>query len=169
MSSPGHAKEVEVPAALPEPFAERPLEAVELAEVAAPTIDLLFPVGHFYSPIADPTGIESRRTAIFRPRDSSPGIDYRIEAQLALLEALQPYVAEIDYPIDDPLDGTFLHKSNNDYTLSLPSTVSLYHLANGFLTLPFFLSTTNFIEWRSGPLFVSNNNARSHPRGRPFL
>lgn len=115
MSSPGHAKEVEVPAALPEPIAERPLEALELAEVAAPTIDLLFPVGHFYSPIADPTDIESRRTAIFRPRDSSPGIDYRIEAQLALLEALQPYVAEIDYPIDDPLDGTSFFYANDQY------------------------------------------------------
>lgn len=80
-----------------------------------PEIELLFPVGHFYSPIADPQDIQSRRDVIFRPRTGTPGVDYRIDDQLGLIETLKPYVAQIAYPIEKPSDPTTYFYGNDQY------------------------------------------------------
>jgi hypothetical protein len=89
-------------------------ENTPLGTGASP-IDLAFPIGHFYSPIADPVDIAARQASIFRPREGSPGIDYHIDEQLDLLKRLAPHVPSIDYPVDDPGDGLTYFYANDQY------------------------------------------------------
>jgi len=98
---------------LPRPAA--PDESDFAPEAAAPSISLLFPIGHFYSPIADPDDIASRKDRIFARRDGSPGIDYREDAQLALMADLAPHVRGIDYPVEDPGDGQTYFYNNDQF------------------------------------------------------
>jgi SAM-dependent methyltransferase len=94
-----------------EPMASGAADVVE----KKPEIELLFPIGHFYSPIADPEDIQSRRDVIFRPRSGTPGVDYRIDDQLALIKTLAPHVAQIDYPTEKPSDPTTYFYGNDQY------------------------------------------------------
>ena len=84
-------------------------------EESAANIDLLFPIGHFYSPIADPADIAARKDRIFARRDGSPGIDYREKAQLELLADIAPHIRAIDYPVDDPGDGQTYFYNNDQF------------------------------------------------------
>src|SRR5476651_432549 len=70
---------------------------------ASPTsgINLLFPIGHFYSPIADPVDIRAREATIWSIRDTLAGIDLRVDAQLALLQQLAPHTGSIGYAEQD--------------------------------------------------------------------
>lgn len=63
-------------------------------------IPLLFPIGHFYSPIADPADIRSRETQIWKSTDAMPGIRLDVEDQLRLLSELAVYSADIDWPVE---------------------------------------------------------------------
>ena len=67
-----------------------------------PKIPLLFPIGHFYSPICDPVELREHEAEIWpTPAPSEmPGIALNSAAQLRLLEALAPFVPEISYPYD---------------------------------------------------------------------
>jgi predicted O-methyltransferase YrrM len=67
-----------------------------------PKIPLLFPIGHFYSPICDPVELREREAEIWpTPAPSEmPGIALNTAAQLRLLDALAPFVPEISYPYD---------------------------------------------------------------------
>lgn len=78
-------------------------------------IPLLFPIGHFYSPIADPADIRAREGRIWAARDTMPGIDLRVDAQLALLKALAPHTPAIDYPVEQPADPTRYFYGNDQY------------------------------------------------------
>ena len=49
-------------------------QIVETAQ-AVPTISLIFPIGHFYSPIADPVDIKAREEKLWARRDHMLGID----------------------------------------------------------------------------------------------
>jgi len=82
---------------------------------SAPTIDLLFPIGHFYSPIADPHDLRRRESRIWASEDSMPGIDLNVERQLALLRELRPWTSEIDWPVAQPADPTQYFYSNDQY------------------------------------------------------
>jgi hypothetical protein len=56
------------------------------------------PPGHFYSPIPDPCEIDLRRTELFYNSPKSlPGIDLRVENQLALLERIAHLSEEFPY------------------------------------------------------------------------
>jgi hypothetical protein len=44
---------------------------------AAPAIPLLFPIGHFYSPIADPTDLKERATRLWSQVNEMPGVAER--------------------------------------------------------------------------------------------
>jgi hypothetical protein len=56
------------------------------------------PPGHFYSPIPDPSEIHQRRTELFNTSpESLPGIDLRVEEQLALLEQIANLSREFSY------------------------------------------------------------------------
>lgn len=78
-------------------------------------IDMLFPPGHFYSPIADPDDIRAREQAIWSVAKDMPGIDFNEDAQLALLEQLAPYVGQIAYPVEQPADPTSYFYGNDQY------------------------------------------------------
>lgn len=78
-------------------------------------IPLLFPVGHFYSPIADPADIRAREEWIWMRVDEMPGIDLSIPDQLVLLRQLKPYTASIDYPVEHPGDSTTYFYGNDQY------------------------------------------------------
>lgn len=78
-------------------------------------IPLLFPVGHFYSPIADPADILSREQKIWAQTDQMPGIDMSVPDQLALLRQLKPYTASIDYPVEQPDNPTTYFYGNDQY------------------------------------------------------
>jgi Methyltransferase domain len=78
-------------------------------------ISLLFPIGHFYSPIADPKDIEARQEIIWRSTDNMPGIDLNIDAQLSLLQQLKPYVDSINYPVENTENQTTYFYKNDQY------------------------------------------------------
>lgn len=80
-------------------------------------IDLLFPIGHFYSPIADPNDIRARRETLFCKKPNSVGIDFQEEAQLALLPKLKEYVDTINYPVQDPGDGLTYFYENDQFAV----------------------------------------------------
>jgi hypothetical protein len=77
-------------------------------------IPMIFPVGHFYSPIADPEDISARMEQIWNQSDSMVGIDLNVEYQLSLLKELKPYVCEIDYPVEQPVDEPHTYFYKND-------------------------------------------------------
>jgi Methyltransferase domain len=78
-------------------------------------IQLLFPIGHFYSPIADPVDIRAREQKIWMSVDEMPGINLNVSDQLMLLSQLKPYTASIDYPVEQPEDSTTYFYQNDQY------------------------------------------------------
>ncbi len=84
---------------------------------AAPSneINLLFPIGHFYSPIADPVDIASRRNRIFARAPMSQGINFNEASQLELLAKLKPHVETVDYPRAKPDDNITYFYDNDQY------------------------------------------------------
>lgn len=80
-----------------------------------PRIELLFPIGHFYSPIADPAEVRAEEERIFATHDEMPGVDLAVEEQLDLLRALAPHAAGIDYPVEPTADPTVYHYRNDQY------------------------------------------------------
>jgi hypothetical protein len=78
-------------------------------------IPLLFPIGHFYSPIADPVDIRSREQELWQTHDTMLGIDLQVDAQLALLHALEPHTADIHYPVEQPADLQLYFYGNDQY------------------------------------------------------
>jgi hypothetical protein len=80
-------------------------------------IPLLFPIGHFYSPICDPIELREQEAALWPGTISSemPGIALNAEAQLRLLDcALAPYVPEISFPYESTLESPPRYFYHND-------------------------------------------------------
>lgn len=72
------------------------------------------PPGHFYSPIPDWQQIARDQDRIFKVPDSIPGIDFRNDEQLALLDELARYHDEV--PFSDQPDGRLrYHYANPAY------------------------------------------------------
>lgn len=84
-------------------------------EVSANDPPLLFPLGHFHSPVADPSEVRAREERLWSRTDEMRGIDLNVQAQLALLRELKPHTASIDYPIDDPGDCRTYFYNNDQY------------------------------------------------------
>lgn len=80
-------------------------------------IQLLFPVGHFYSPIANPEDIRGRQDDIWNGQDFMSGIDMNVAYQLELLSLLRPHLVAIDYPVDQPLDQVGYFYGNDQYPI----------------------------------------------------
>jgi hypothetical protein len=78
-------------------------------------IPLLFPIGHFYSPIADPVDISARADKIWNNSNSLQGIDLNVNQQLSLLQKLKPYTKDINYPIAQNGDETSYFYQNDQY------------------------------------------------------
>lgn len=83
----------------------------------ATEVKMMFPPGHFYSPIANPTDIAARREALFSLKSNSLGIDFREQAQLDLLRQIADYVETIKYPISDPGDGLTYFYENDQFAV----------------------------------------------------
>lgn len=80
----------------------------------ASKINLLFPVGHFYSPIADPMDIARRYKQVFKPQRGCPGIDFRDSEQLELIKNLRPFVQDIPYTVEKAVDDETTYFYGND-------------------------------------------------------
>lgn len=76
----------------------------------------LFPAGHFYSPIPDLDDIRLRQANIWPAPKEMPGIPWNEDAQLDLLHgALQPYVADIHFPVERPADPRVYFYQNDQF------------------------------------------------------
>lgn len=80
-----------------------------------PKISLLFPIGHFYSPIADPADISARADKIWQQVDTMPSIDLNVDEQITLLKKLKTYAASISYPVENNGDPTSYFYTNDQY------------------------------------------------------
>jgi hypothetical protein len=78
---------------------------------------MLFPIGHFYSPMVDPSDLRPREHQVWNGANEMPGIDLRVADQLALLGTLKPHAATVDYPIEAPADPTVYFYKNDQYPL----------------------------------------------------
>jgi hypothetical protein len=77
---------------------------------------LLFPIGHFYSPIADTKDLIARKARLWNQPNEIQGIDLRVNEQLVLLEKLKPHTREIEYPVEKPRSNqTTYYYSNDQY------------------------------------------------------
>lgn len=125
-------------------------------------IDLLFPIGHFYSPIADPVDIAARKETIFAPKQNNVGIDFDEDAQLALLPHLKAHVDTIEYPLKDPGDGLTYFYENDQYPVL--DAEFLYAALNHF-------KPKNMIEIGSGysSLITADVNRKVFKGGLNFI
>lgn len=87
-------------------------------------IPLLFPLGHFYSPIANTADIRARQDKIWAASDSMPGIDLQVEAQVALSRELAPYTRDIDWPVEQASDPARYFYNNDQFPM--PDAEFLY-------------------------------------------
>lgn len=76
---------------------------------------LLFPVGHFYSPIADREDIEARQEQIWARTDTMAGVELNEAGQLHLLDQLAAYTDGIDFPIERPTEGISYFYKNDQF------------------------------------------------------
>ena len=78
-------------------------------------IPMLFPIGHFYSPIVNPIDIRPREAKLWASTNEVLGIDFRIPDQLALLQELKFHTSSISYPMDDPGDHHTYFYGNDQF------------------------------------------------------
>lgn len=90
-------------------------ETVAEVEPSENHISLLFPIGHFYSPIADPEDLRKREKRIWAQSNEMPGINLNAHSQLDLLKALEPYTHDINWSIEQPEESTRYFYSNDQY------------------------------------------------------
>lgn len=95
--------------------AETPDPVVLNTPTEKESISLLFPIGHFYSPIADPVDITNREAKLWARQDQMPGIDLHDNEQLVLLKELAAFTGAISYPIDKPDNDTTYFYQNDQY------------------------------------------------------
>jgi hypothetical protein len=89
--------------------------ALEQPVEQTPDIPLLFPLGHFYSPVADPNNIRSREEQLWRQSDEMAGIDLDVSDQLRLLRELLPFTEGINYPLEQPANPYTYFYRNDQY------------------------------------------------------
>ncbi len=80
-----------------------------------PQIPMLFPIGHFYSPIVNPVDVRPREAKLWANASDMPGMDFRIPDQLALLQELKPHMSSVSYPMDDPGDRRTYFYGNDQF------------------------------------------------------
>ncbi len=78
-------------------------------------IPLLYPIGHFYSPIVNPSEAGKRAARLWERHDEMGGIDLRVNDQLALLERLTPYTSAIYYPLKRDKTQLGYYYSNDQF------------------------------------------------------
>jgi len=76
---------------------------------------MMFPPGHFYSPIPSLREVESRADRLYATPSTLPGIDLRASAQLELIAEFKKFAGEFKFP-------------------SLPEPGWRYHFENGYFS-----------------------------------
>lgn len=115
---------------------QKELQAVKQGEVP-----LLYPLGHFFSPLPDIREIKANEHRIFdRSRQELPGIDLRHKQQLELFEKLSAFYKELPFK-DQPTDGLRYGFINDSYSYS--DAICLYSMLR-------LLSPKKIIEVGSG-------------------
>jgi hypothetical protein len=71
-----------------------------MSKTAPPQSRPLFPPGHFYSPEVDWAEVQKRRAQIFDPEREVPGIDFRLEEQVRLVESFAAFYEEQPFPCE---------------------------------------------------------------------
>lgn len=89
------------------------LEAKELSK--AEQIPMLFPIGHFYSPIVNTFSLAERESKLWARQDQMVGIDLNDSKQLELLKVLKQYTSAIPYPTVKPADEKTYFYENDQY------------------------------------------------------
>ncbi len=125
------------------------------------SIKHIFPLGHFYSPVADPDDIRRRETQIWNTSKEMSGINFNEQEQLLLLRNLASYVGFIDYPINPPPDPAVYYYSNDQFPV-LDAEVLFTFLAH--------YKPANMIEIGSGfsSLIAADVNRRLLERRMDF-
>ncbi len=82
------------------------------------SIPVLYPLGHFYSPLVDPAQIRRREKEIFSVNSAElPGIDLRAEYQRQLFTELSAFYPELPFPVDKGSDSRYwFNNQNYSYT-----------------------------------------------------
>lgn len=78
-------------------------------------ITLLYPIGHLHSPIIDPASLRAHESRIWAHVDEMPSIDMNVLEQFKLLQTLEPYTREIDWPVEQADDPTQYFYGNDQY------------------------------------------------------
>lgn len=73
----------------------------------------LYPDGHFYSPLPDLDELRGRDDDVFRERPDVPGVELRVDAQLALADELGALVHDQPFSADAAGDGLRYHFAND--------------------------------------------------------
>lgn len=97
-----------------ESMIEPPTSVATSAE-AESQIPMLFPPGHFYSPISDPKDLLDRKSSLWNNPTEVTGIDLNIGQQLILLDKLLPYAADLDFSKEAPEAGQRYFYSNDQF------------------------------------------------------
>ncbi len=90
---------------------------VRLNPYAGCSIPVLYPNGHFYSPVIDPRDLRVMEAKIWAEEKDMLGVDMRETEQLGLLKKLVTYVKQIEYPIKKPADPTVYYYSNDQFPM----------------------------------------------------
>lgn len=96
------------------------------SELQKRRLNQFYTPGHYYSPLPDVEDLRKRADQVFPPLTRSlPGIDLNEAAQLALLDQLQRYYAELPFP-EEPTPGFRYYYQNSYYRHS--DAIFLYAL-----------------------------------------
>lgn len=80
-----------------------------------PAVKLVYPPGHFYSPVVDPAALRARADSLWKANPEFPGIDFNENGHLWLLKEVFPSLAgDFDYPDDLPDNATLSRYYSNN-------------------------------------------------------
>jgi hypothetical protein len=105
-------------------------------------IPLLFPLGHFYSPVADPEELRVREAKLWAHRNDMLGIAMHAQKQLQLLKQLAPFVSSISWPDEQLTTNKYSYFYQNDQFPMLDAEVLFSMLCH--------IKPRNMIEVGSG-------------------
>ncbi len=75
---------------------------------------LCFPPGHFYSPITDGAELRENESAIW-DKDDYAGIDFNEDSHRELLQVINRYAPEFQYPAETPADPNAYFTTNGQF------------------------------------------------------
>jgi predicted O-methyltransferase YrrM len=96
------------------PEIEQPSAAV-VQPTSEEQVPMLFPPGHFYSPISDPKDLFNRKSFLWNNPAEIIGLDFNVSQQLSLIEKLLPFTSDLDFTNEAPETGQRYFYSNDQF------------------------------------------------------